>query len=444
MQNRAIVMKKWWLTGIMAAAFLTACDDITLPDQTPPVEQPSVATVVVNPQDSAWTGVLKVGQALTFAARAFAADGSELAVTEVAWGSSDSSIVVVNAQGVVQARRAGTAEVHASVKGKAGRVVIVVLADSVPGAQVAEVHVLPTTAILAAGQTRQFSARAYDANHNELFGRAVTWGSTGPENVSVTASGLALALQPGYAEITATVDGKIGSATVTVVTPPQPDPVKFVVITPGYTAVLVNQYVQLNALTLGPTGGTLSNRLVTWESENTAIATVDASGRVHGVARGTARIKATSEGVAGYANVDVRNVPSGSQQTYNLNGIASQPVNFIQIGQTTWTDANGQARAAYWVVRGGTLKLDIAAGSYQQAFSVETYLAGGGPYDPPVATQTVSDHGQVWYDFTTGLPILKSQATNSQYRVVAHGAGEYVISQSILGTAAQPWLWVIE
>src|SRR5207245_11274032 len=73
--------------------------------------------------------------------------------------------------------------------------------------------------------------------------------------------------------------------------------------------VPVGPTVQLTAAPKDASGNPLSGRVVTWASSNTAVATVNGSGLVSGVAAGPATITATSEGQSGMATVTVTNVP---------------------------------------------------------------------------------------------------------------------------------------
>jgi uncharacterized protein YjdB len=109
----------------------------------------------------------------------------------------------------------------------------------------------------------------------------------------MNSSGVATGLAPGTVTITATSEGRSGTATLTVnlvpvatvtITPPSPDTV-FV----GYTT-------QLAAVTKDSAGNVLTGRVVTWQSNQAGIATVDATGLVTGVAVGSTNIAATSEG----------------------------------------------------------------------------------------------------------------------------------------------------
>jgi uncharacterized protein YjdB len=59
----------------------------------------------------------------------------------------------------------------------------------------------------------QLSAVAYDAAQNPLTGRAITWSTSNAAVATVDANGMASAVGPGTATITATADGKSGTAT---------------------------------------------------------------------------------------------------------------------------------------------------------------------------------------------------------------------------------------
>jgi Tol biopolymer transport system component len=99
---------------------------------------------------------------------------------------------------------------------------------------VVQVAVTPATALLAAaGETRQFAATAQDADGNAIAGKTFTWGSSNEAVASVSSSGLATAVAGGSATITATVDGKSGTAAVTVEIAPSTGGLRVVIATLG-------------------------------------------------------------------------------------------------------------------------------------------------------------------------------------------------------------------
>lgn len=87
-----------------------------------------------------------------------------------------------------------------------------------PGAPapVATVAVTPAAVTLLAGATTQLAATVRDAAGNELTGRAVTWASTAPAVAGVSATGGVTGMAVGSATITASAEGKNGTAAITV------------------------------------------------------------------------------------------------------------------------------------------------------------------------------------------------------------------------------------
>ena len=95
-----------------------------------------------------------------------------------------------------------------------------------PPAAVASVSVAIATPTLtaypragAAGSTTQATAIPRDANGNSLAGRPIIWSTEKNEVATVSVDGVVTAVAPGTATITATSEGKTGSATVTVSAP---------------------------------------------------------------------------------------------------------------------------------------------------------------------------------------------------------------------------------
>lgn len=81
---------------------------------------------------------------------------------------------------------------------------------------VATLSVSPPEADLVTNETRQLSAVALDGDGNTLADRAITWKSSSTEVALVTPAGLVTAVAPGSAMITATSEGKSGSAMIKV------------------------------------------------------------------------------------------------------------------------------------------------------------------------------------------------------------------------------------
>jgi len=235
---------------------------------------------------------------------------------------------------------------------------------------VASVAVSPASVALQVGQTVQLAATPQDTGGNPLAGRVVTWASNNAAVAPVTASGLATAVAVGSATITATSEGKTGTAAVAVASVP----VASVAVTPASATVQAGQTVQLAATPKDANGNPLSGRAIGWSSNNLSVANVNASGLVTGVAPGSATITAASEGKSGAAVITVNPAPVPVASVGVTPGSAT-----MQAGQTvqlaaTPKDVNGNplsGRVVTWAsstpavatVNASGLVTSVAAGS---------------------------------------------------------------------------------
>ena len=147
----------------------------------------------------------------------------------------------------------------------------------------ATVTLSPATSTKAIGETQQLTAVVADASGNALTGRAITWSSSNTSAATVSTTGLITAVSAGAATINASVNGVIGSATISVTAP-----VASVVFSQITAAVPEERTLQIVATTKASNGLVLTGRTVTWSTSSAAIATVNASGVISGVKVGTA------------------------------------------------------------------------------------------------------------------------------------------------------------
>jgi Bacterial Ig-like domain (group 2)/Calcineurin-like phosphoesterase len=172
---------------------------------------------------------------------------------------------------------------------------------SSPGAgAVASVLVSPPSATLQVGSTLALTATPQDSNHVPLTGRPVTWSSSNTAVATVN-GGLVAGVAAGVATITATSEGKDGRSSITVTAVP----VASVTVSPPAADITVGGTVQLVATLKDANGNPLSGRVVAWASSNSAVAGVNGSGLVTGVATGAAMITASSEGESGISAISV-------------------------------------------------------------------------------------------------------------------------------------------
>jgi len=239
---------------------------------------------------------------------------------------------------------------------------------TVTAAPVAAVTVSPSSASLFVGQTMQLGATTTDSVGNVLSGRTVTWTSSNPSVATVNGSGLAGAVAVGSATITATSEGRTGTAVISV----SNVPVATVSVSPASASVLAGQTVQLAATTRDASGNVLTGRSIVWTSSNGSVATVSGSGLVTGVTAGSATITATSEGQSGTGTVSVSNVPVATVtvspasasvqvgQTAQLAATTRDGSGNVLTGRTiVWASGNGSMAS----VNGSGLVTGVTAGS---------------------------------------------------------------------------------
>jgi len=256
-----------------------------------------VASVEVTPTSA----TVAANQTVQLTATLRDAAGNPLSGRVVTWTSDNTAVATVSANGLVTAKTAGSATITATSEGHSGTSAITVSAP-VP---VATVEVTPGSATVDEGKTVQLTATLRDAAGNPLSGRVVTWTSNNTAAATVSANGLVTAKTAGSAAITATSEGQSGTSAITVVRVP----VASVSVAPLAASVQVGSTVQLTATPKDASGAPLSGRAVTWSSSNTAMATVNGSGLVSGVAVGPVTITATSEGQSGSSAITVVAAP---------------------------------------------------------------------------------------------------------------------------------------
>ena len=268
---QSALVRRARLLGLLLLAVVLAACGTTVP--------PSVTSVKIDQGSK----TLVVGQTLTLTATVKVLGG---AATTVTWKSSAAAVASVDKNGKVTALKPGTAKITATStvdKTKTNTVTITVTApEAVTGVTIDQ-----GDQSLQTGGTVSLTATVAATGGAPT---TVTWSSGDTSVATVDTSGMVTAVAQGTATITATStfdNTKSDSITVTVA----PPSVTSVTIDQGNKSVLVGGNVQLTATVAALGGADLS---VTWSSDDTSIATVDASGLVTGVAAGQAHITATS------------------------------------------------------------------------------------------------------------------------------------------------------
>ena len=204
----ATVSSTGLVTGkVVGAVNITATAEGRTATVTVNVRPVPVATVTVtpNPLD------LVLGTSGTLVATTRDASGASLG-RPVTFASSNTAVATVTSTGSVTSVSVGTATITATSEGKTGTATV-----NVSPAPVASVTVTPSTATVEAGETTAFTATVKDGNNQTLTGRTVTWATSDATKATVNGSGVVTGVAVGTATISATSEGRVGTATVNVV-----------------------------------------------------------------------------------------------------------------------------------------------------------------------------------------------------------------------------------
>lgn len=197
----------------------------------------------------------------------------------VTWKSSDEAVATV-VDGVVTAIGKGTATITVTTA-DGGYTATCEVTVKLP---VSAVTLNETSTALVVGNTKQLTATVAPANADDS---TVTWKSGNTNVATVDQTGKVTAVGVGTTTITATAGGKSATCTVTVTA--KPVPIEAIALRDA--AVSVGGTIQLEPVF---TPADTTQRDVIWTSSDRTIATVDANGRVRGVAEGKVTITVTS------------------------------------------------------------------------------------------------------------------------------------------------------
>jgi trimeric autotransporter adhesin len=175
--------------------------------------------------------------------------------------------------------------------------------DSAPAVET--ITLTPPTVSVREGSSVTLSARATTVDGQPATGQTIFWSSSTPSVATVSRTGVVTALSAGETRVAASAGGRSATVPITVT----PRTVATVLLTPAALSLQVGGFTTLAARTVDADGAELVGRTVTWTSSNSAVASVNAQGRVAGVAAGAATITATSEGRTAQSAVTITLAP---------------------------------------------------------------------------------------------------------------------------------------
>lgn len=174
-----------------------------------------------------------------------------------------------------------------------------------PAPVLSTVTVALSPAQITVGGTATAMAELRSSAGAVLTGRTLNWSSSAPTIAAVSGAGVVSAIAAGSATITATSEGKSGSAPITVA----PAPVATVAITLALPSLILGTTTTASAVLRDERGAVLTDRAVTWSSTSPGVATVSSTGAITTVQTGSTTITASSEGKSASATLTVLPVP---------------------------------------------------------------------------------------------------------------------------------------
>lgn len=216
---------------------------------------------------------------------------------EVFCSSSNSDVAEIDANGDITGVSAGSAIITiTSEDGGFTDICIVTVIQPVSSASLSS-----NAETIVVGDTLTLTATVLPSDATYP---AVTWSSSNTHVATADQTGNVTAIAPGSATITATADGVSDTCTITV-----NQPVSSVSLSSNEQTMTIGDFITLSA-TVSPSDATYPT--VTWSSDNTAVATVDQTGKVTAIAPGSATITATADGISDTCEVTVEKIPVSS------------------------------------------------------------------------------------------------------------------------------------
>ena len=213
----------------------------------------------------------------------------------VTWSSSRTSVATVDANGKVTAVAEGTATITAKAGDKTATCSVTVKKNTVA---VESITLDKSSLELNEGETATLTATVKPDNATN---KTVTWSSSNPTIAAVDQNGTVTAVAEGTATITAKAGDKTATCSVTV--KKNTVAVESVTLDKSSLELTEGETATLTA-TVKPDNAT--NKTVTWSSDKTSVATVDANGKVTAVAEGTATITAKAGDKTATCSVTVK------------------------------------------------------------------------------------------------------------------------------------------
>ena len=308
-----------------------------------------LTSVAVNPS----TAFVGVGDTTRLAATVLPANATNQRVT---WASSNSSVVSVDAGGLLRGVSPGSAVITATTD-EAGKTA----SSTVTAANIAVTGVtIPANGTVGVNNSMTLAATIQPANATN---KALTWSSSDAGVATINQNGVVTGVSPGTTTITVTTqDGaKTASSTITA----SNILLTSVVVNKTNATVGVGDTTSIKAA-VAPANA--SNKTVLWTSSDPSVATVSNNGIVTAVAIGNATITATAQDAGGVSSTSAITVVSaGACGIMTNNGFESGFVNWLRNPNAAAAKIGTSAQSG---LKSAVITADQGAINYGKAINV--------------------------------------------------------------------------
>jgi 6-phosphogluconolactonase (cycloisomerase 2 family)/uncharacterized protein YjdB len=397
----AIRFSTTWVPGLKSTAaalllgltgFIAGCGGSGVSVTSASSGLPTLSSIGVTPSAP---GIVQ-GTTQQFTATGVYSDNSKQDITStVTWTSATTSVATisnaVSTIGLASAVGGGSSTITATLGGVSGSTTLTVTA-----ATLVSIAVTPANPSIAKGLPEQFTATGtYSNNSTQDLTSTVTWTSSNPSIAAFsTTAGVATAVAPGSATITASMGSVSGTTTLTVTAAA----VVSIAVAPATPSIANGTQQQFTATgTYTDATTQLITTMASWSPSAPAVASVGAAtGLAKGLSVGSTTITATLNGVSGSTTLAVTaatlvSIAVTPASPVILNGSSGQLT-----ATGTYTDATTQVltTTATWASATTTIAtISNAAGSSGLAtglsLGTSSITAASGGVTSPAVTLTV-------------------------------------------------------
>ncbi len=332
----------------------------------------------------------------------------------VTWTSSDTSVATIDQTGKVTGRANGITRITATAKdgsNVSAQMYVKVGRDPIP----VETVTLDVTSISKYTNEKegfQLTPTVLPEYADDL---SVFWASSDEQVATVNSNGKITFIAPGTTTITCrsvTNPEVMATCTVTV-----KQYVEQIVVSGNKSTMTPGETCQMSS-TVYPSNA--SDKTLTWSSSDTAVATVNSSGKVTSVGYGTATITATA------------NDGSGASAGYSIEVEKELQLNVSVVNDTVYTQGETTCDIAYVSLTNASVKRMAAAGS-ELHWSM-TKKSGSGDTKMAVLDTTLNQNGTTYQTSAAFLSGTNYPTAGTEVYTVTCQAGEFQESVDITVT----------